>query len=77
MELVEPIKLTEDMVGDMFETREGKVITLQEYELGLTYGALCSDGSRTYNGRFIHGRITDPKDIVKHLPKSQYPEYYL
>jgi len=71
------IKLTKDMIGDKFITRECEVITMMAYDPSWAYEALCSDGARTYNGKFLHGRITDSKDIVKHLPKSEYPEYYL
>jgi len=76
MELVDPIELTKDMMDEMFMTREGKVVQMTEWISDITYPGRFSDG----NWRSIPGRYyswDDPRDIIKHLPQSKYPEYYL
>jgi len=77
METIEPtvtIDITEDMSGDMFETREGKIVRLESW----WFSSLFSDGiSRTPSDPAFELHHPYPQDIVKHLPKSKYPEYYL
>jgi len=77
MELVEPIKLTEYMIGERFMTREGKVVCLTEWDSSFRHSAFFSDTTfRTIDGEYY---TTQPsgRDLIKHLPQSKYPEYYL
>jgi len=87
MVLAEPIKLarelTKDMIGDLFMTREGKVVCLEEWKVG-THLPYFKDTTASFTDkiqRAVSGVywVTggDPKDIVKHLTRSKYPEYYL
>jgi len=76
MELVEPIKLTEDMVGDMFETREGKVVCLSGRRVGGHPTVFSTHVRRTIDGWYFNTK-GDRRDLVRHLPRSKYPEYYL
>jgi len=70
-------KLNEDMVGDMFETREGELVCLEHWVFGITdYPCRFTDWSRTTEGCLLIGDI-HPEDVINHLPKSKYPEYYL
>jgi len=77
IDTVDTIELTEDMVGDLFMTREGKVVCLEEWdESRAPYPAVFSDGTKTIIGKF-YGNSISFSDITKHLTRSKYPEYFL
>ena len=80
METIEPtvtIDITEDMIGDLFETREGKIVFMVNWCNG-GFPAHFSDGSsRRKDGVILSSDIITPRDLVRHLPESKYPEYYL
>ena len=71
--------LTKDMIGEMFETRGGQVVCLDEWFSSFRHSACFSDNiARTPNGVRLAEDNSHPKrDIVRHLPRSEYPEYYL
>jgi len=78
MRTIDSIYLTKDMIGDLFETREGKIVRLEDcmYEDTVKYPAIFSDARRTLSGRFFNLGVYI-RDVIKHLPRSEYPEYYL
>jgi len=78
MVTMETIKLTKDMIGDLFMTRVGKVVQMAEWHIeGHEYQAEFSDSTfRTIDGEY-YKTLPSGRDLIKHLPKSEYPEYYL
>ena len=75
------MKLTKDMIGEMFMTRGGAVVCLEHRLFGITdYPAVFVEDTthvhRTADGWYFETK-GDRRDIVKHLPISSYPEYYL
>jgi len=76
MTIVEPIKLTKDMIGDLFETRVGEVVCLTGWSVGGYPAVFTDDHRRTVSGAYW-GLGDGQRDLVRHLPRSKYPEYYL
>jgi len=86
VEPVEPVELTKDMIGDAFETREGELVFMTVFRQGLDsaghrphpdFPARFTDGWRTHVGNVYISNLSSRRDINRHLPKSEYPEYYL
>ena len=86
MEVIYPIELTKDMIGDLFETKAGELVFMTVFRKGLDstghkhnpdFPARFSDGWRTQVGKVYISNLSSRRDINRHLPKSEYPEYYL
>ena len=83
MKPVEPVELTKDMIGDMFETRVGEIVCLDSWwdsslPWDRAFPARFSDGfDRRQAEEVLSGDDRAHEDLIKHLPKSKYPEYYL
>jgi len=75
------MELTKDMIGDLFMTREGKVVCLEHWFFGgVAYPAVFVEDTnnvrRTVSGAYWE-LGSGPRDVIKHLTRSKYPEYYL
>jgi len=78
METATRLELTKDMIGEMFMTREGAVVQMIRWSDDvINYPVILSNGVRDAQGRFWCSGADDLGDLIKHLPKSEYPEYYL
>ena len=72
------VEITKDMVGDLFMTRGGELVCLEEWDNKGTgeYPVKIGRHIFTKKGRYWAHSIT-PRDLVRHLTRSKYPEHYL